>query len=524
MLLMQDPKLLLLDEPVAGMTDEETERTAELFLSLEGSHSLVVVEHDMKFIDALTQATGKKVTVLHEGSVLAEGLAGARCRRTRRWSRSTLAAEAVVDAGRVPPRSQRRGSARLTGASTARSRSINQYYGGSHILRNVGFEAHARRGDRHARPQRRRQDDAAEEPDGRGAGQDRQHRVRRRRHHARRRRTSACARGIGYVPQGREIFAPPHGRGEPAHGPGLQARRHADAAPSCSSCSRCSSRCCTGAAATSPAASSSSSRSRARSPPGPSLLILDEPTEGIQPSIIKDIGRVIRMLADRGDMAIVLVEQYYDFAAELADQLPRDGARRGRPARPRRRHGEPRACAPACRSDRTACRRASTSTAGPSWRFAGPRGHNAVPAPASEWPMITVHHLNNSRSQRVLWLLEELGVDVRDPAATSATRRRCSRRPSCSKVHPLGKSPVITDDDVTVAESGAIVEYLLEQATATAAWSRRRARGAAPLHLLAALRRGLGDAAAAAEADLRPHRAGPMPFFVKPIARASRAR
>ena len=53
---------------------------------------------------------------------------------------------------------------------------------------------------------------------------------------------------------------------------------------------------------------------------GPKLLILDEPTEGIQPSIIKDIGRVIRMLADRRTMAIILVEQYYDFAAELADQ------------------------------------------------------------------------------------------------------------------------------------------------------------------------------------------------------------
>jgi ABC-type branched-subunit amino acid transport system ATPase component len=52
----------------------------------------------------------------------------------------------------------------------------------------------------------------------------------------------------------------------------------------------------------------------------PKLLVLDEPTEGIQPSIIKDIGRVIRMLADRGDMAILLVEQYYDFAQELADQ------------------------------------------------------------------------------------------------------------------------------------------------------------------------------------------------------------
>ena len=54
--------------------------------------------------------------------------------------------------------------------------------------------------------------------------------------------------------------------------------------------------------------------------PKPKLLILDEPTEGIQPSIIKDIGRVIRMLADRGDMAILLVEQYYDFAEELADE------------------------------------------------------------------------------------------------------------------------------------------------------------------------------------------------------------
>src|SRR5258708_17187284 len=77
-----------------------------------------------------------------------------------------------------------------------------------------------------------------------------------------------------------------------------------------------------------------------------------------------------------------------------------------------------------------------------------------------ENPMLTVHHLNNSRSQRVLWLLEELGVayeivryqrqpDMRAPAELRA-------------VHPLGKSPVITDNGNTIAESGAIAEYLIE--------------------------------------------------------------
>jgi urea transport system ATP-binding protein len=69
MLLMQDPKLLLLDEPVAGMTDQETERTAELFLSLKGKHSLMVVEHDMGFINTISDI----VTVLCDGSVLAQG-------------------------------------------------------------------------------------------------------------------------------------------------------------------------------------------------------------------------------------------------------------------------------------------------------------------------------------------------------------------------------------------------------------------------------------------------------------------
>jgi urea transport system ATP-binding protein len=71
MLLAQEPKLLLVDEPAAGMTDEETHRTGELLVSLAGRHSLIVVEHDMTFVRQIAQ--GRKVTVLHQGSVLCDG-------------------------------------------------------------------------------------------------------------------------------------------------------------------------------------------------------------------------------------------------------------------------------------------------------------------------------------------------------------------------------------------------------------------------------------------------------------------
>ena len=126
--------------------------------------------------------------------------------------------------------------------------------------------------------------------------------------------------GIGYVPQGREIFARLTVEENLQHGP-RHAGRAARACPRASS--RCS-RCCAqmlgrrgGDLSGGQQQQLAIGRALAM---GPKLLILDEPTEGIQPSIIKDIERAIRALAATGDMAILLVEQYYDFARSLADQ------------------------------------------------------------------------------------------------------------------------------------------------------------------------------------------------------------
>jgi glutathione S-transferase len=132
--------------------------------------------------------------------------------------------------------------------------------------------------------------------------------------------------------------------------------------------------------------------------------------------------------------------------------------------------------------------------------------------------MITVHHLNNSRSQRVLWLLEELGVDYeirfyrRDPRTLLAP-------PELRAVHPLGKSPVITDDGATLAESGAILEYLVERygdgRLIPPPGSPERLRYRYWMHFAE------GSAMAPLLLKLvfdRVERA-PMPFFVRPVAR-----
>jgi len=133
--------------------------------------------------------------------------------------------------------------------------------------------------------------------------------------------------------------------------------------------------------------------------------------------------------------------------------------------------------------------------------------------------MITVHHLNNSRSQRVLWLLEELGVEYdvkryeRDPATMLAPA-------ALRAVHPLGKSPVITDGELTLAESGAIVEYLAgrygDGRLVPAAGTANRLRYTYWMHYAE------GSAMPPLLLQLVFSRIenGPVPLFIRPIARA----
>ena len=132
--------------------------------------------------------------------------------------------------------------------------------------------------------------------------------------------------------------------------------------------------------------------------------------------------------------------------------------------------------------------------------------------------MITVHHLNNSRSQRVLWLLEELGVAY-EIQKYQRDAKTMLAPPELLKVHPLGKSPVITDDGTTVAESGAIIEYLLERhgkgRLEPAKGTPERLRFTYWLHFAE------GSAMSPLLMKLVFDRieTSPMPFFAKPIAR-----
>ena len=132
--------------------------------------------------------------------------------------------------------------------------------------------------------------------------------------------------------------------------------------------------------------------------------------------------------------------------------------------------------------------------------------------------MITVHHLNNSRSQRVLWLLEELGLPYEIKKYERDAKTMLAPA-SLRKVHPLGKSPVITDDGVTVAESGAIIEYLVERygngRLAPAIGTPERLRWRYWLHFA----EGTAMSPLLLKLIFEKIPQSPMPFFVKPIAR-----
>ena len=132
--------------------------------------------------------------------------------------------------------------------------------------------------------------------------------------------------------------------------------------------------------------------------------------------------------------------------------------------------------------------------------------------------MLTIHHLENSRSQRILWLLEELGIEY-EIKRYERDKKTGLAPPELIAIHPLGKSPVITDGEVTVAESGAIIEYLVDKyddgrllpAAGTPArmaytyWLHYAEGSFMPLMIMSLIMARIETA--------------PMPFFVKPIAR-----
>ncbi|TYL48800.1 glutathione S-transferase family protein [Marinomonas sp. IMCC 4694] len=133
--------------------------------------------------------------------------------------------------------------------------------------------------------------------------------------------------------------------------------------------------------------------------------------------------------------------------------------------------------------------------------------------------MITVHHLENSRSQRIIWLLEELGVEYdiveykRDPDSASAPE-------SLKKIHPLGKSPVITDGELTVAESGAIIEYLLDQYDTEQRLKPKNGQAVLDYRYWLHFAEGSLMPLLVMKLVMMKVPKSPMPFFVKPIAKA----
>ena len=295
MVVAPEPDLIILDEPTAGMSAEETARAADLIRELNRSHAIVVVEHDMQFIRAIART----VTVFHQGRVLIEdaaepcwptrgcatSISGARSRHDRR-SRDLFAGY-----GRIGV---------LDGVSFAVAAGEcvgilgHNGMGKSTLLRTIVGLLPAWRGRILL--------------DGKPLGAS-------AREPARPRRDSATcrkgARSFRACPRARTCIS---ARSRKAATPPRSEARCWPTSPSCSACS-------TAPAAPCPAASSSCWPWRAPSAGAPRLLLLDEPTEGIQPSIVQAICDRIGDLRRRRGLTVLLVEQNLEFIRALADRV-----------------------------------------------------------------------------------------------------------------------------------------------------------------------------------------------------------
>ncbi len=312
MVMAQDPELLLVDEPVAGMTDEETARTGELLLSIAAERSVLVIEHDMEFVRQIART----VTVLHQGTRAVRGPGRAGAERPA--------------GARGLPRAQARRTSRMLSVEK-----LDVAYGGSQVLwgvdlkvpagevvclmgRNgVGKTTCSRRSWACCRPAAGASCSTASDIT---AG----------------RPTAGRAPGIGYVPQGREIF--PHlTRARRTSGWRCSAASRAasidDALDALSraqaAARRARAACCR--------AASSRAGHRPRAAHRAQALMLDEPTEGIQPSIILEIEEAIRRIKTRAGAGRAARRAVPGLRRAAGRQL-RDhgqGRRRGRRAPPK---------------------------------------------------------------------------------------------------------------------------------------------------------------------------------------------
>ena len=233
MLLMQDPEMMMLDEPVAGMSVRERTETALLIRKISKDRSIIVIEHDMEFVREIA----KSVTVLHLGKILAEGSMEKFSRTPKSWKSTSDTNESMISVT-----------------------NLNVCYGQSDVIHDMSFTAP--QGDsRHHRPQRHGQDHALQLADRHIPSRSGKHPLSGK-EISNQTPTGASRQGVAFVPQGRMIF--PYLTVYENMLTGVAGRSTTSPSEKSTRCSPCCRKCANARAATSPAASSSSSPSPAR--------------------------------------------------------------------------------------------------------------------------------------------------------------------------------------------------------------------------------------------------------------------